>query len=595
MNESVVRQACEKVFDERKKFLIIGLTGRTGSGCSTAANLLSKENFDCLLAPAPHSSSTFEIDIHRKYNICFNYLKDNWHKFHHIKLSNIISSFILDDTFCNLKRFVSKYPEISLDGFEDFFNSFKEGNGLNPDSENCDDFVKFHTSEIDEFTEKLKKALGSKQSSVLQEMGNNVRKSNSPYSSEFNPNSLYAIPEKANKIIKALRIIQKKDSAKKVFVCLDAIRNPFEAFFFRERYASFYLISIATEENNRKFRLRKDRKYNDEQIRELDETECPDKPSKIEYFTSLSVNRCIEVADIHINNPQDNGAFSDLKKQLVKYLALMMHPGLIPPSKSERCMQVAHDARLNSGCISRQVGAVIANTDYSVMAVGWNTTPQGQTPCSLRDARDLLSYSDDLAFSDYEKKNEDFRNQVAKIFQPLVNSTGFSSKPLGRPICFCFKDVHNSIKGDKNQVHTRALHAEENAFLQISKRGVEKIQGGILFTTASPCELCSKKAYQLGISKIYFIDPYPGIAEDQILKSGTQRPCLEIFTGAIGRAYQQLYQPILPYKDEMELYFGINSPKKPYEVEMDELKERVEAMQKEIDELRNKASSDAED
>ena len=70
-----------------------------------------------------------------------------------------------------------------------------------------------------------------------------------------------------------------------------------------------------------------------------------------------------------------------------------------------------------------------------------------------------------------------------------------------------FKDIYTTAaKEYKNQVHTRSLHAEENAFLQLAKYGTQGIQNGVLFTTASCCELCAKKAYQLGIKKIYYID-----------------------------------------------------------------------------------------
>ncbi|TOQ33917.1 deoxycytidylate deaminase, partial [Vibrio parahaemolyticus] len=118
---------------------------------------------------------------------------------------------------------------------------------------------------------------------------------------------------------------------------------------------------------------------------------------------------------------------------------------------------------------------------------------------------------------------------------------------------YCFKSEYNAIKRDKNQVHTRSLHAEENAFLQISKDGGSGVNRGFLFTTASPCELCAKKAYQLGMTKIFYIDPYPGISMDHILRSGAekQRPEMVLFNGAIGRAFHNLYTPIAPYKDEL--------------------------------------------
>ena len=115
------------------------------------------------------------------------------------------------------------------------------------------------------------------------------------------------------------------------------------------------------------------------------------------------------------------------------------------------------------------------------------------------------------------------------------------------------------MTGEKNQVHTRSLHAEENAFLQISRYGGQGLVGGCLFTTASPCELCAKKAYQLGISKIYFIDPYPGISKEHVLAGGKYQPEVILFTGAIGQAYHELYQPVMAYKDELDCF--IQDPK----------------------------------
>ncbi|EIP0375722.1 deoxycytidylate deaminase, partial [Escherichia coli] len=124
----------------------------------------------------------------------------------------------------------------------------------------------------------------------------------------------------------------------------------------------------------------------------------------------------------------------------------------------------------------------------------------------------------------------------------------------GRNLSYCFKDIHNDLDKEKkgNQVHTRALHAEENAFLQLAKYGGIGVLGGKLYTTASPCELCAKKAYQLGISEIVFIDPYPGIAQDHIINIGSKPPKLIQFRGAIGKSYHRLYEQIIPIKDELE-------------------------------------------
>lgn len=130
----------------------------------------------------------------------------------------------------------------------------------------------------------------------------------------------------------------------------------------------------------------------------------------------------------------------------------------------------------------------------------------------------------------------------------------------GLTLTYCFKDVYTTIRSRKelgNQVHTRSLHAEENAFLQLAKYGTQGIEGGFLFTTASCCELCAKKAYQLGIKRIYYIDAYPGITQSHILESGNKQPKMTLFHGAIGRAYISLYNPMLPLKDEIETLTGI--------------------------------------
>jgi len=35
-------EAINKIYNERKDFIVIGLTGRTGSGCTTVANILKR-------------------------------------------------------------------------------------------------------------------------------------------------------------------------------------------------------------------------------------------------------------------------------------------------------------------------------------------------------------------------------------------------------------------------------------------------------------------------------------------------------------------------------------------------------------------------
>lgn len=600
MNEKISSQtALKNVFDERRRFVVIGLTGQTGSGCTTAAKLLAG-SFEEMSAPRP-LDGTFPNDEERKYRILYNYLDKNWHYFYHIQLRDLITTFILEDGLDHFLQFSSKALSVN---FDRLFNDIEEGYGdqfellererkiirksvedVGDSALSDDSLLEFYFKKVPDFTNLTKEFLdgflAGAYTTVYQKIANNIRRSGHPYIERFLPENIYRLSQRANKLIKILRRQSLKDE-RRVLVCLDAIRNPFEASFFKDRYSAFYLMAISSHNNDRRARLRRNHGLSDLQIDAIDLRESPEKVKGEDYFVSQDIPRCIQMADIHIFNAEDKVGLKELKRQLVKYIALIMHPGLVTPSQSERCMQYAFDSKLNSGCISRQVGAVVTDANFSVKAMGWNDVAQGLTPCSLRSANDLLDSEDEKAYSEYENNNEKFRNTLQRAY----TSTFEKVKSQGRPCSFCFKDVQNALDGEKNQVHTRALHAEENAFLQISKYGGQALEGGNLFTTASPCELCSKKAYQLGIRKIFYVDPYPGIAKDQILRAGSKKPELILFTGAVGRAYQQLFDPIMPYKEEIEIFGGVDIPNiksemrdkiKNLEYENDKLKKRIQS------------------
>lgn len=97
----------------------------------------------------------------------------------------------------------------------------------------------------------------------------------------------------------------------------------------------------------------------------------------------------------------------------------------------------------------------------------------------------------------------------------------------------------------------KALHGEERA---LAICGNDKLKGGYLFTTSSPCELCAKKAKEAGIKKIYYIEQYPGISHSHIINVGPKEEWAEyiLFVGATGNAYVKLYTPVMPYKDELK-------------------------------------------
>lgn len=562
----------QNIFDLRKDFIVIGLTGRTGSGCTTTANILASGTFEECSFPHPKNSH-FETNDERKDNILYYYIKKNWKPFKIIKVSEIIISVLLKNNFDEFCKFVGFHFSAILEQVENLqsdyerlyklrmlLDSMGEGSIQEKEDKKIKSYEFHFDSGLDKFVSDFKGIFLRNKSeggfTLLQMLGNNIRSSGNALDSEFKYGCSFKIAALINKLIKVLR---ERNYGR---IVIDSIRNSLEAMFFKERYSAFYLVAINAENTYRYDRLsviglsRKE-------VDRLDYKEYSKKEGKEKFFAQ-DVKTCIQISDIYIHNPNEcSGAHFglSLKKQIAKYIALIQHPGLITPSPEERCMQIAYTAKYNSGCISRQVGAVVTDAFFSLKALGWNNTAEGQTPCLLRNVTSLKNGTDNKAFSDYELNNEEFKLTVLNAFK----DKDIDDNDDGRNISFCFKDAQNTIEMEKNQVHTRSLHAEENAFLQIAKYGGEGVKGGNLFTTASPCELCSKKAYQVGIKKIFYIDPYPGIAGEQILKSGSEgyRPELIIFSGAIGKAYNQLYEPIMAYKDELDALLSIKYTKMP--------------------------------
>lgn len=570
--------AVNTIFKERSDFIIIGLTGRTGSGCTTASNILSQKEFSDLALHTPKDCN-FQDNDERKYRLLHNYAKENWFPFKVIEMSIVLSSFVYEKGFGSIVEFFKSQENIEIHRKDELLKELEAlSQPINNISKSLSELIDKNgrlkkdnydikakevrlLSQIKSVSDKLKTILkkytlsytikiNDKDETYVAEaythffqlFGNNIRSSGNPFDYTFTGKNMFDISRRANDFVKALREAQ-RIKKEPTLICIDALRNPYEISYFQDRYSAFYLMAIDTDDDERKRRLAE---MSINQIMSLDAMEYPEKITDEKKFNQQNIAACLEISDIHVYNPRtlikDKNYF--LTEQLIKYIMLIKHPGLVTPTHIERCMQIAYNAKVNSGCLSRQVGAAITDRNYSIKAIGWNDVPSGQVSCNLRDINSLCVNKDYSSHSKFEIENIEFSKKIndmqVKIDYERLN---------GMLYPYCFKDIYDK----KNQVHTRALHAEENAFLQLVKYGGVGIEGGALFTTASPCELCSKKAYQLGIKEIYYIDPYPGISKDHILTFGEDNPEMKLFHGAIGCAYTKLYSQRLSIKDELKM------------------------------------------
>ena len=420
---------------------------------------------------------------------------------------------------------------------------------------------------------------------LVHRLGNSIRSFGDPLveathdsCKEANMDNLFTIIGLINDIIKGSSHENNRN-----FV-IDSLRCSLEIVYLRERYNAFYMVSM----------------HNDDCIGAIEQKVCAYdnanatklakhihrlglmeiKPGDYENgcFSVPDIYNCIANSEIHIfkrENSKEHQSYTDFystAEQWMKIQSLLLHPGLFTPSSDERCMSIAFQVKYNSGCISRQVGCVITDNIYTIKSVGWNEVPVGQISCGLTDVEELLLDNKDSEYNIYskfehegivtKKIKEENGNEflIEKPFKEHMKEH-YSQDKLrsatnsGLYVPFCFKSCYNKFQDQKDNVNTRSLHAEENTMLQISKNGGVGLNGGKMYVTASPCVLCSKKAYQIGIREIIYLDKYTDIAADQILDAGFNKPKLRGFCGIIGSTYYKLYQPFMSFKDELEIRF----------------------------------------
>lgn len=629
----------DQLYSLRRDFTVIGVTGRTGSGCSEIGKILSSE-FEI------EQTMTMDCDEKsiktQKKEIVHSFCEKNWKKYNVIEYKKVLFFLLLPDLLKNpentllfdyfryrliessetnkIKR-LKKQIQLLIKQNQDLIDNIsklrisKKTTTSNPSLKKIG--VLFWGVEFNELADKVNNLLFEngvvERKMLLHHISNNYRATGKPFNSKNSDSSnIFHIARVINKIIKATKIYFNG----KCHVLIDSLKNSLEINFFKERYSAFYLIAVKNDDRHNQI----SHKYNitDQSIIDRlidvddDEYACSDYSNGIFYVPDLQ--NCIQISDYHINvrnqcpeKDSNNEIFYTLKEQLFKLQALIQQPSLITPEPIERVMQLAFTARLNSGCISRQVGAAVTDKNFSIKAIGWNDVPKGVIPCSLRNVKEINTCG--FGFSEFEKGfgikemeqtsseiNNPILDKESKSFNQYVsnfyNERNFPDSELnGRNCPYCFKTAYNGFKGDKNQVHTRSLHAEENAMLQISKFGGQALEGGFLFTTASTCELCAKKAYQLGIKTIYYIDPYPGISRNHILKSNSKTdPDMILFSGAVGKAYLKFYEPFMPQKDELSMLSGmkLKEPEKVTKLKIREIFKgtKLNATQKkELDQL----------
>ena len=103
------------------------------------------------------------------------------------------------------------------------------------------------------------------------------------------------------------------------------------------------------------------------------------------------------------------------------------------------------------------------------------------------------------------------RRQVAAVIvkDRRVISTGYNGTPRGIKNCFeggCPR-CNSDVPSGHDLTSCVCSHAEENSIVQAAYHGIS-IKGATLYTTFSPCLLCSKMIINSGIEEVVYHQEY---------------------------------------------------------------------------------------
>lgn len=233
--------------------------------------------------------------------------------------------------------------------------------------------------------------------------------------------------------------------------CIDSIRNPAEVEELK-KLGRFFLFYVTAPEDVRFGRVKARRREEDPQtfdaFMEIEKLEMENAEK-----TKQNLKATFAMAQKKVVN---DGSLTDLFEKIDLALAETSDEfKLSRPGWDDYFMGIAKVVASRSNCVKRKVAAVIVK-DKRIISTGYNGTPRGTRNCSEGGC-------------------------------PRCNNFTESGKSLDECLC---------------------SHGEENAIVQASYHGIS-IKDSTIYTTFSPCLLCTKMIINAGIKEVVYNVDYP--------------------------------------------------------------------------------------
>ncbi len=221
-----------------------------------------------------------------------------------------------------------------------------------------------------------------------------------------------------------------------------------------------------------------------------------------------------QLADVFIDGLKKQ----ELDLKLTRFIEAFFGKTDIAPSKVEYGMYAAKSAALRSTDLSRQVGAAIFSREGEVVTQGCNEAPKafggtywdleqpdnrdvrlGSDPNEILKKEILRGLLDRLKDNDYLSEKAQKFGSIASLIKNLTAKSKTPDKKDGALVGAAILDLTE---------YGRIVHAEMCAICDAARLG-RSVKGAILYCTTFPCHNCTKHILASGISRVYYIEPYP--------------------------------------------------------------------------------------
>lgn len=342
---------------------------------------------------------------------------------------------------------------------------------------------------------------------------------------------------------------------------IDQLKHPEEVRVLRDVYGSaFYVISVLSEYDERSRRLEKkfkdvtDRADRGDRIKRLMER---DEGEAVEH--GQHVKKTLHLADFFVAN-QDEDKRNKLTDELSRFVAIVTGREITRPTRQERGMHAAWSAALRSSCLSRQVGAAILDTAGHIIAQGTNEVPKyGGGAYESGDSQDHRCFADKGERNNPHCRNEIFKREIyGEVFEAL-NRADLLGK--NHDALAVQKAVEKTRIRDLIEF-SRAVHAEMDALLSLSRIGGLSSTNCSLYCTTFPCHSCAKHIVAAGISEVIYIEPYKKSLAKQLHGDAIEVSALQgdtrdsnkvqfhLFSGVAPRRFTSVFEAQADLKDE---------------------------------------------